>query len=230
MKHPLLPTVAFSLTLLASARADLTIVQKIEGGGQNVQTTTEFKGTHTRIDAAPGMSIIMDLKTGDMLNVMHAQKSYMKIPAAMAQQAMESMKKMAGDKPAEKPELKPTGKKETISGYASEEYTLMLGDKKMVFWLTTALPNYAGLLKEMTAAMSEGPMAALMQGMTLDMSTLPGFPMRTVMDTGGGENITSTVVSISAKPIADADFAVPAGYKEMTIPSLTPGAGAAPSE
>lgn len=230
MNKSIFPTLALSAALLTAARADLTIVQKIDGSGQNVQSTTEFKGSKTRIDAAPGMSIIMDLKSGDMINVMHAQKSYMKIPAAMAQQAVDAMKKMSGDKGDAKPDLKPTGKKDTISGYAAEEYAATVGGKKMTFWLTKALPNWEGILKEMNAAMSQGPMAAMMQGLGLDMGTLPGFPVRVVQDASEGEGMTSTVVSVSTKPIADAEFAVPAGYQEMTIPNLTPGAGAPPSQ
>ncbi len=230
MNKTLFPTLALSAALLAAARADLTVVQKIDGSGQNLQSTTEFKGSKTRVDAAPGMSIIMDLKSGDMINLMREQKAYMKIPAAMAQQAVEAMKKMGGDKGEAKPDLKPTGRKDTISGYASEEYSSLVGGKKMSFWLTKALPNWDAILKEMNAAMSQGPMAAMMQGLGLDMSTLPGFPMRVVQETGEGEGMTSTVVSVSTKPIPDADFAIPDGYKEMTIPSLTPDAGTPPSQ
>lgn len=229
MNKPLLSTLALSAALLTAARADLTVVQKIEGSGQNLQSTTEFKGSKTRVDAAPGMSIIMDLKSGDMINVLREQKAYMKIPAALAQQAVDAMKKMSGEKGDAKPDLKPTGKKDTISGYAAEEYSAVVAGKKMSFWLTKALPNWEGILKEMNAAMSQGPMAAMMQGMGLDMSALPGFPVRVAQDAGDGESITSTVISISAKPIPDADFAIPEGFKEMTMPTLPTGAGAPPS-
>lgn len=230
MNKTILSTLAVSAALLTAARADLTVVQKIDASGQNLQSTTEYKGAKTRIDAAPGMSIIMDLKSGDMINVMHAQKAYMKIPAAMAQQAVDAMTKMAGDKGQAKPELKATGKKDTIGGYASDEYAATVAGKKMSFWLTKALPNWDGVLKEMTAAMKQGPMASMMQGIGLDMSTLPGFPMRVAVEGGPGEGMTSTVVSVSSKPIADSEFAVPTDYKEMTIPNLTPGAGAPPSQ
>ena len=34
--------------------------------------------------------------------------------------------------------------------------------------------------------------------------------------------MTTTVVSVSTKPLADSDFEVPAGYKEISMPTLTP--------
>lgn len=230
MKTPFLLALVASGSLLTSARADLTIVQKLDGGGQNMESTTKFKGTRTRVDAAPGTSIIMDLKSGDIINIMHSQKSYMKIPAAMAQQAMEAMKKAGAANGGAKPQLTATGKKESISGYESAEYTTTVAGSKMSFWLTKALPDYADALKQMSAAFSQGPMAAMMQGLGLDVSALPGFPIRIVQDAGDGQTMTSTVISVSTKPVADADFAIPAGYKELTIPSMTPGAGAAPSQ
>jgi hypothetical protein len=222
MKKSLLLAACCSLTLLGAARADLTIVQKVEGGGQNMESTTKFKENKTRVDAGPGTSIIMDLKTGDIVNVMQAQKSYMKIPGAMAQQAMDSMKQMQASQGAAKPELTPTGKKETISGYASEEYSTTIAGAKMHFWLTKALPDYQSALKQMSAAFSQGPMAAMMQGLGLDIGALPGFPMRISQDADGGQTMTSTVVSVNTKPVADSEFAIPAGYKEITMPNLTP--------
>jgi hypothetical protein len=221
-------TLCSSFVLFGVARADLTIVQKLEGAGQNMESTTKFKDNRTRVDAAPGTSIIMDLKTGDIISVMHAQKSYMKISGAMAQQAIEQMKKMQGEQTG-KPQLTPTGKKDTISGFASEEYTTSIANSKMAFWLTKALPNYQDALKQMSAAFSQGPMAAMMQSLGLDINTLPGFPIRIVQDAGGGQTMTSTVISVNAKPIADADFAIPSGYKELTMPNLTPP-GAVPTE
>ena len=65
-------------------RADLQMTQKVEGTGQDVEITTKCKGERLRIDVAPGMSMIVDTKSGAMTNLMHAQKSYMQIPASVA--------------------------------------------------------------------------------------------------------------------------------------------------
>ncbi len=81
-----------SLCGLGTLHADLTVVQKIEGmGSMLTESTTKIKGTKTRVDAMAGMSMIMNSDTGDILNLMHAQKSYMKIPAEAAKQAVAKM-------------------------------------------------------------------------------------------------------------------------------------------
>ena len=215
--------------LLASAgnvRADLTIVQKMDGMGQNMETTAKFKGSKTRVDAGPNMSIIMDLKSGEMEQINDAQKTYLKVPMQIEQAALDSMKKMQGDG-AQKPQLTATGKKDTISGFAAEEYTATIAGSKLSLWLTKALPDYEKTLKEMSAAFSQGPMAAMMQSYGLDMANLPGFPIRTVNELQPGQTITTTVESINTKPVADSEFQIPAGYKEISMPTLTPPASEA---
>ncbi len=221
---PVFFAVIASLCSLGTLRADLTVVQKIDGMGIATESTTKVKGDKTRVDAMPGMSMIMNADTGDILNLMHAQKSYMRIPAEAAKMAVTSM---TGSNPAAasaKPKLTPTGKKEAINNYLSEEYTCEVGGHKMTIWLTTALPNYQAALKEMTAAMNHGPLAATMQSFSVYSNDLPGFPIRTVTEVAPGQVITTTTVSLDTKPIVDADFAVPANYKEMPMPMLTPPA------
>ena len=58
----------------------------------------------------------------------------------MAQAAIEAMKKSAGDAP-EKTQLTPTGKKETINGFAAEEYTCNMPGTRLSLWLTRACPT-----------------------------------------------------------------------------------------
>lgn len=223
MKILLLTLVAGWLAAVGSVRADLTVVQKIEGVGQTMESTAKFKGGKTRIDTAPNTSIIMDLKSGDMIQLTAAQKTFLKVPGQMAQAAIEAMKKSAGDAP-EKTQLAPTGKKETINGFAAEEYACTIAGTRLTLWLTRAVPDYEKALKEMSAAFSQGPMAAMMQTYGLDMANLPGFPVRTVNEVQPGQTLTTTVVSVSTKPLNDADFEVPADYKEISMPTLTPPA------
>lgn len=76
---------------------------------------------------------------------------------------------------------------------------------------TLSLP----ILTAVSAAFSQSPVTALLiQGNTLDMSALPGFPLRTVIESRTGQNLTKTVMSISDKPIADSEFDIPADYKQ----------------
>ena len=220
-------TAALLLTALAAApaRADLLITQKVEGmGPAGMETTTKVKGDKMRVDATPEISVIVDVKSGDMVNLMHAQKAYLKVSGDMAKTMMEQMKQGQGSgAAATKPELKPTGKKETINGYACEEYAGTANGMKFDFMLTKALPNYEAALKQLADTMKNGPLAQQTQGMGLDFGTLPGFPLRTAMEMGG-QKMTSTVTNVSTAPLPDADFSLPAGYKEMAMPSLTPPA------
>ena len=208
--------------LLSTVQADLTIVQKMDGMGGDMETTIKIKAGKTRVDASPATSIIMDAKTGEMINLMHAEKKYMTIPSQMALAAIESMKKMQGDQTGPAPSPAPTGKKETISGYPTEEYTCEVAGSKVSLWLTKTLPDYQAVLAEMSAAFNQGLMSTVMKSVGMDFATLPGFPMRTVNELQPGQTITSTVESVSTKAIPDADFEIPVGYQAMKMPTLTP--------
>ena len=212
--------------LVHPLRADLTLVQKVDGMGQDMETTTKIKPGKIRVDASPATSIIMDTKGGNMISLMHAEKKYMRIPSQMAQAAIDSMKKMQGDQTGATA-FTPTGKKETIDGFPSEEYTCTAGGTKLTLWLTKSLPDYQTALKEMAEAFNQGPMSAMMKNLGVDFGTLPGFPMRITNEVQPGQTITNTVVSVSTKPIPDSDFDLPADYQELKMPSLTPPASEA---
>ena len=214
---------------LAAGRADLTVVQKVEGVGQNMENTSMFKNGKTRVDTSPGTSLIMDLKTGEMINLMHVPKTYVKVSSSMAQAAIESMTQMQGGPTNAKPQLAATGKTDTISGFAAEEYTCSVAGVKVALWLTKALPNYEAVLKEMNGALGQGPMGPLMQSYGVDLANLPGFPIRTTLELQPGQTMTRTVISVSTKPVPDSEFEIPPGYTEMAVPVLTPPAAAEPS-
>ncbi len=226
MKTLVLIFVAWMVGVLG-ARADLTVVQKVEGMGQDMENTTRFKGGKTRVDTSPGTSIIMDLRSGEMINLMHAPRTYVKVSGPMAQAAIESMKQGQGGPADAKPALTATGRKETIGGFAAEEYVGAVTGVKLTLWLTTALPDYEAVRKEMTGAFSQGPLGPLMQSYGIDPASLPGFPVRTVLEISPGQTMTRTVVSVNTQPITDAEFEIPAGYKEMAMPVLTPPAAVA---
>lgn len=220
------PSLALAAALLsaalATARADLLITQKVEGmGPAPMEMTTRVKGDKMRVDPTSEMSMIVDVKTGDMINLMHSQKAYLKISGDMAKSMMEQMKQGQSATAAAKPDLKPTGKKETINGYACDEYAGTMNGMKLSFMLTKALPNYESALKQLADSAKNGPLAQQTQAMGMDFGTLPGFPLRTSMDMGG-QKMTSTVTNVSTAPLPDSEFVLPAGYKEISMPSLTP--------
>lgn len=217
---------AFCVLGAVAARADLTVVQKVEGPGEDVENTYRVKAGKTRMDTTPGTSIIMDLKTGEMISLVHTAKIYVKVSGETARKAIEGIKQPQGSAADPKPTLAPTGKKETISGFAADEYTCTVAGGKMTLWLTRALPDYELALKEASGALGQGP---LMQSDGIDMATLPGFPIRTVLEVRPGETMTRTVLSVSTKPVADSEFEIPADYKEVMVPVLTPPEAGGPS-
>src|SRR5205085_12110511 len=111
-----------SACLIISVHADLTIVQRVEGGAQNGDVTVKIKGDKERMDAASQPTRIIDGKAGEMLDLMNDKKTFIRISATQMKAAAETMQKLDSSKPdTSKPKLRPTGKKDTISGYETEE-------------------------------------------------------------------------------------------------------------
>lgn len=209
---------AFLCTIsLCAARADLTIVQNVEGGPLS-SMTMKIKGGKARIEAGPQMTTIIDSKTGDLLTLLNEQKKFIKMSAAQAkaaaQMAMEPDEKGVT---SARPKLKPTGKKETINGYETEEYTCEAPAFKGSYWISSKYPNAPAILQQLAATTPEAWNVAG-KGMP-DYRDFPGIPLRTRISFSGKEIVTN-LVSINQTPLSDADFAVPAGFEEMAMPNL----------
>ena len=206
------------------ARGDLTVTQKFEGLGQDAENTSRFKDGKTRVDTSPGTSLIVDLKTGETISLNHPQKTYFKITGEVARAALESLQQSQAARPDKPSPLVATDKKETLGGYTAQEYTCTVGSVKMALWLTKDLPDYPQALREMSAGFKDGPLAAMLQNDGFDLSTLPGFPVRTVLEIPPSQILTRTVTAVSTKPLPETDFQVPADYTEVTTRTLTPPA------
>ena len=91
---------ASSLVLVATvaltARADFTIVQKVEGKGQTHEITLKIKGDKIRMEAMPQMTMIVDGKTGDTITLMNSQKKIVRISGDKAKAIAEMAAKYAG--------------------------------------------------------------------------------------------------------------------------------------
>jgi hypothetical protein len=215
---------ALSVALIASlslpARADFTVVQKVEGQKEGKNSTNEItlklKGDKIRMEATPQMTMIVDGKTGDTVTLMNAQKKFLRISGDKARAIAELATKYSGAT-AEKPRLTATGRKMTINGYEAEEY---VGETKLFrasYWIAPTFPDSAAIMKQLQAVI---PAAwnDLAKGM-MDYRDLPGFPLRTVVKTNDGE-ITSTVTAVKRDPLNDAEFLVPKDFQEMKVPNM----------
>jgi len=209
--------------LLASTsllRADLVIVQDVDGMGQKMTMTMKSKGSLLRVDINPQMSVILDATTGDMKTLMHDQKMFM----AMNMESMKGMIAAAQSKksdPNAKPVIKALGNKEKINGYDTEEYLVTQGDVVSHMWIAKDFPHYDAFIKAMET-MRKGPIGEMNPNMQMDMSLLPGMPIKTVVEMNGKPTATSIVKSVEEKDLSAADFAPPADYKSFAMPAMPP--------
>jgi hypothetical protein len=215
MKAPFLSLVLVA-GLSISARADFTIVQKVEAKGSANEITLKLKGDKVRMEATPRMTMIVDGKTGDTITLMNSQKKFVRISGDKAKAIAELAAKYGGGT-AEKPKLTATGKKMTINGYEAEEY---VGETKLFkasYWIAPDFPDSAAIMKQLQAVI---PAAwnDLAKGM-MDYRDLPGFPLRTQVKTEEGE-ITSTVTAIKRDALNDSEFSVPSDFQEVKIPNV----------
>jgi hypothetical protein len=201
--------------LLVSARGDLTIVQRVEGTGQNGDVTVKIKGDKERIDAPSQPTRIIDGKTGELTDLMNNKKSFVRISAAQIKAAAETINKFDGDKKPAAPKLTPTGKKETINGYETEEYVYERPQFKASFWVTTKYPDAAGILKQMQAPIS-GAWKPSNMGMP-DYTDFPGLPLKTVISVGDNKVVT-TIMSIKNDSVSAAEFDIPKDFQELKRP------------
>ncbi len=223
-----------SICLLLPARADLTLVQKVEGTGQGGEMTIKIKGDKARIDASPKMTTIIDGKSGEITNVMNDQKKILRISAEKMRAAAEMIGKFNGkNETVEKAKLIPTGKKEAIAGYETEQYVYEAPAFKATYWIASKYPDGAAILKQLQSLNSEAWNPKRI-GMP-DYRDFPGLPLKTVVSVSGSE-VTTTLTSIKRDPLNDAEFAVPADFQEVKMPDMNallqnekkPGAEASP--
>jgi hypothetical protein len=213
-------SVALCLSLLVSARADLTIVQKVEGAaaGLGGDITIKIKGDKARIDATPQISTIIDGQTGEMVTLMKEQKTVVRMSADKMKAAADMINKFTDKKVAPGAATpKPTGKKATINGYETEEYVCETPMFKAAYWIAPGYPNGGAILKQLQAVKAEiwNSASATMP----DYHVFPGLPIKTVVMMGTTE-ITTTLISVKMDPLSDEDFSVPKDFQEMKMPDL----------
>jgi hypothetical protein len=133
---------------------------------------------------------------------------------------------------SEKPRLTPTGQRETINGYDTEQYTYDGPDFKATYWIAPNYPNGAAVLAQLQSIKSEFWDAANTK--MPDFRDFPGLPIRMRMivatenlagehgadASGHPTEIISTITGVSLDSIADNQFTVPADFKETKLPDI----------
>src|SRR5438477_11593058 len=86
-------SVFLAACLAITARADLTILQKVEGAGPTADMTIKIKGDKARIDATPQLTTTVDGKTGETVISMKDKNKIVKISADKMKVAVEMINK-----------------------------------------------------------------------------------------------------------------------------------------
>jgi hypothetical protein len=216
---------AFFLALIAAlsltARADFTIVQKVEGKETDGKRKTneivlKIKGDKIRMEATPQMTMIVDGRTGEMITLMNAQRKILRISGDKAKAIAELATKYTGTT-TEKTKLVATGKKMSLLGYEADEYVAETKAFKARYWIAPNFPNSAEIMKQLQAIIPSA-WSDLAKGM-IDYRDLPGFPLRTQVSVDDGD-IISTVVAVKIDPLSDAEFLPPKDFTEMKMPNI----------
>jgi Domain of unknown function (DUF4412) len=235
-------SLVLSVSFLLPARADLTIVQKVEGVGPATDMTIKIKGEKARVEASPQLTTIVDGKTGEVINLINDEKTVVRISPDKMKAVTDMIKEFNAPKEgAEKATLTPTGQKETVNGYETEQYTYDGPEFKATFWIATNYPDGAAILAQLQSIKSEFWNAANTR--MPDYRDFPGVPIRTRMvitkpdqanKTGAttpshATEITTTIASVSQNPLSEAEFMVPSDFKETKLPDIFGKKNMAPS-
>ena len=223
MRKSLVVAALILVAFVCSTRADLTIVQHVDGVGQNGDVTVKIKGDKERIDAPSQPSRIIDGKTGEMTDLMNDRKSFVQISADQIKAAAESMN-LNADKSATAPKLAATGKKDTINGYETEEYVYETPRFKASFWVAARYPGVTDILKQKQARIA-GAWKPSNMGMP-DYTDFKGLPIKTVISVGSSEVVT-TITSIKQDPVSASEFEIPKDFQPLKQPGA-PSQGANP--
>ena len=201
-----------------AARADYIIKERLEHSGQVQQVTLKIKDTRVRLDDGDQTSALTDSETGSTTILLHPDKAYLKISPEQIQEQTKALKAMLGQK-LENPQdvqLKPTGLQEKINGFDTEEYTTNFNGIQMSVFIAKQYPNYQKIVAALYQVQN-GPAMDAFRSMSIPPDKYPGLPVRTTQ-TIMGQKIVMTIDSAQEMDVPDAEFAIPADYKELNPP------------
>ena len=82
-----------------------------------------------------------------MINLLNDQKTVVRISPDKLKAVTDMLDKFSDKKAApEKPKLTPTGRKETVNGYETEQYTYDGPGFKAIYWIAPDYPDGAAIL------------------------------------------------------------------------------------
>jgi len=213
---------ALPLFLVATASADWVIESTVESGQVNGVMTVKVKGDKVRMDIPNGrvgaVSSVVDTKTGDTLQIVHARKAAMKMDGATMKQMIAGAREKAGLKDGGVAEIKATGETEKVGNYDCDIYTWTDGAISKKYWVAKNHPQ-AAALKDWEKQMRSGFMGGIQVGP--DTTKLAGPVIKTESTTPAGTTRT-VITSVKEQDVDPKDFEVPEGYQTVTPPQPPP--------
>jgi hypothetical protein len=210
--------IALLMGMAAHSRADLVVVQRVEGAGQSGEQTIRVKGGKARCDVGGAVSVLVDRESGETTTLAHAQRGYLTLTPERNKAMIEKLQKTRGSQ--EPPKLVPTGKKEKIGEYECEIAIAELGGVKVTYWLAKTYPNFQSILAQLDV-LESAPLAAGRNALAPRTKDLPGMPMKMLMEMSG-QKVTITLLSAKEENVDPAIFSIPNSYKEMPAPAAAP--------
>jgi len=228
-------TIVCSCLLAQSAWADWVIVQEVAHTGMPASNriTLKIKGDKAKIEAGQGATIT-DNASGSQITLMPATKTYHVVTASNMREMQELIEEKfpaphVGSK--QESRLEPTGRKQTINGFNTEEFIWKWSEGKSVYWITKGIPNYSAAFKQMdksfaaVAGLSRAPLprANQFQGYPVRVEsefTLPKYTAEQARylnkDINEKQTVRSvtTLVSITETKLDESEFSIPADYKQ----------------
>jgi hypothetical protein len=201
-------TVAFAQSTF-EGRIVYSITADIAGGGA-MEMVCSLKGEKVRARMDMGGSTVD----------MYLREDGKSVVAVVMGQVME-MSAPQVTAPTEKDfAITPTGKKETINGYASEEHVVKSEEGEVSAWVTKDIERESmdAVLKALKFV-SDANASAKTQAAYDELAKTGVIPVRMVMQTEQGK-VTIDLVKIEKVPLSDDLFVVPAG---LDAQKMTPG-------
>jgi hypothetical protein len=202
------------LSWVTIAHGDFVLKQTVENFGQRQQVTIKLKGSKCRIDTSSDTSALIDPQTGTVI-LLHQPKMFMKVSAEQLNAQAEAIKKMlsVSTDSNENVDFQPNGKTDTISGFATEEYTGKLNGLPLTLDVTKSFAKFQELLTQLYAV-QDAPGLSLFHSLSIPPEKYPGLPVRTTIELLG-QKIVTTIDSVEETALDDAEFVIPTDYQEL---------------
>jgi Domain of unknown function (DUF4412) len=248
MKHALSLLTIIMAAGTTCAAEDLTVISSVTTNGKPGGIDTNYiSGDHIRHSQSQGTDVIIDLKTGTMTNINEKKKNYF----VMTKQDMDAMQaKMTermndpkvkqamammqglGSSMASSTEVKKTGVRRKVAGYACEEWLISMGGMMSMTECVTNDLKYpvqswaamADFSESMRKSMSGfGPSAKAGADYAEKMKSIKGFPVATSSTVDAGVmkmTTTSEVTEVRRDTIPASTWEVPQGFTQVENPML----------